>query len=50
MKICPKCLSVYASTFVEYCHLDGRRCLDTASKDAEPFIEKLKVKQQNENN
>jgi len=41
MRICPKCLSVYGSSFILYCHFDGEKTLDTASVEAEKYNKKL---------
>jgi len=44
MMICPKCLNVYATMFTQYCPNDGKKCVDSGSKEAEPLIIRLKYK------
>jgi len=52
MRICPKCLSVYGTTYFLYCQFDGERTFDTASIEGEEpckrLLEKLKKEVDNE--
>jgi predicted Zn-ribbon and HTH transcriptional regulator len=44
MRICPRCLSVYATSKAQYCPFDGNRTFDTASKEAEEAVKQLVTK------
>lgn len=45
MRICPKCLSVYASFADAYCRNDGRMTVDTASEEGQKLVQKIKLRE-----
>ena len=41
MRICPKCLKVYGSSFIQFCQFDGEKTFDTASLEGDKACKKL---------
>ena len=46
MRICPSCLSVYATSNYSYCQFDGNKTFDTASIEGEEPSKRLLEKLQ----
>lgn len=42
MRICPKCLECYGSSFDLYCRFDGSKTFDVTTIEAEEAVRKLK--------